>query len=184
MAVRDIVRLGHPALRATSDPVPPESIRTEDVQRLIDDLLETVQDAEGVGLAAPQVGINSQLFVYESTEEGAQGGDGVVSLEVVINPLVEPHSEQLEYDWEGCLSIPALRGLVPRHPEVRLFGLDRDGNEVDRVLTGFNARVVQHEFDHLHGVIYLDRMRDFHSLAYEDELDKLMADEDERPAVG
>ncbi|MBZ0111713.1 MAG: peptide deformylase [Thermoanaerobaculia bacterium] len=190
MAVRDIVRLGHPALRSTSEPVPRDEIADSELQELIDDLLETVRDAEGVGLAAPQVGVAQQLFVYESAAdpaelEGSPSAPETSTLEVIINPLVEPVSEDLEFDWEGCLSIPELRGLVPRHPEVRLWGLDRHGNEVEKILSGFTARVVQHEYDHLHGVIYLDRMRDLRSLAYEDELDDLMdAEEDERPAVG
>jgi peptide deformylase len=171
--------------------VPRDEIAGSEFQELIDDLLETVRDAEGVGLAAPQVGVSKQLFVYESAlvptepEGSGSNSDASSSLEVVINPLVEPASEDLEFDWEGCLSIPELRGLVPRHPEVRLWGLDRHGNEVERVLLGFTARIVQHEFDHLHGVIYLDRMRDLRSLAFEEELDLLMdAEEDERPTVG
>lgn len=184
MAVRKIVRLGHPALRSRSEAVTPEELASASLQELIDDLLATVVEAEGVGLAAPQVGVNLQIFVYES-EPQTEREPG--RYEAVINPSVEPESEELEYDWEGCLSIPDLRGLVPRHPEVRLFGLDRHGAPIDRLLAGFTARVVQHEFDHLHGVIYLDRMRDLHSLTYEDEFEALLDEAEqagESSAVG
>jgi peptide deformylase len=163
MPARPIVRLGHPALRTPAQPIPPGRIAEPELQTLIDDMVETMHEAHGVGLAAPQVGVGVQLFVYQAA------GPPEIPLHVVINPLVTPQAREVAYDWEGCLSIPDLRGLVPRHPKVRVQGLDRAGNALDYVVVGFEARIVQHEYDHLNGVVFLDRMRDFKTLAYFDE---------------
>jgi peptide deformylase len=181
MATLAIVRLGHPALRTPAEPLPAERIGAEEVQRLIDDLVETMRDAEGVGLAAPQVGKGWQLFVYEALD--AERPEASIPLQVVINPMVEPLPGELVYDWEGCLSIPDLRGLVPRHPRVRVHGLDRSGRRVDYEAAGLEARIVQHEFDHLNGVVFLDRMRDLQSLAFYDEWREYLG-EREAPAAG
>jgi peptide deformylase len=174
MAVLPIVRMGNPVLRTTVGPVPPEALAEPTTQQWIDDLVETMHDADGVGLAAPQVGVAWQLFVYQA--EGDEDGDGGIPLTVVVNPAVEPLAGEPLFDWEGCLSIPDLRGLVPRHPAVRLRGLDRQGNPVDRVVEGFEARIVQHEFDHLNGVLFLDRMRDLASLSFLDEWQEFLHD--------
>jgi len=163
MPVRPIVRLGHPALRAPAQPVPPDRIGDPEIQALIDDMVETMREAHGVGLAATQVGEGVQLFIYQAA------GPPEIPLSVVINPLVTPQAREMSYDWEGCLSIPDLRGLVPRHPRVRVQGLDREGRPLDYGAAGFEARIVQHEYDHLNGVVFLDRMRDFKTLAYFDE---------------
>jgi peptide deformylase len=163
MPVRPIVRLGHPALRTPAQPVPPDRIGEPEIQSLIDDMVETMREAHGVGLAATQVGEGVQLFVYQAA------GPPEIPLSVVINPLVTPQAREMSYDWEGCLSIPDLRGLVPRHPRVRVQGLDREGRPLDYGAAGFEARIVQHEYDHLNGVVFLDRMRDFKTLAYFDE---------------
>jgi peptide deformylase len=173
MAVLEIVRLGHPALRTPAQPVPVGRLAEPEVQRWIDDLVETMHASQGVGLAAPQVAVAWQLFVYESRddEDPAAG----IPLRVIVNPMVEPASGELVYDWEGCLSIPDLRGLVPRHPAVRVRGVDRLGAPVDYVAEGFEARIVQHEFDHLNGVVFLDRMRDLQSLAFYDEWERYLA---------
>ncbi len=163
MPVRPIVRLGHPALRSPAQPVPPARIADPEIQSLIDDMVETMRDAHGVGIAAPQLGEEVQIFVYQAA------GPPEIPLHVVINPLITPQVREVVYDWEGCLSIPELRGLVPRHPTVRVQGLDREGRPLDYAASGFEARVVQHEYDHLNGVVFLDRMRDLRSLAYFDE---------------
>jgi len=163
MPARTIVRLGHPALRTPAQPLGPSRIAEPEIQSLIDDMVETMHEAHGVGLAAPQVGEGVQLFVYQAA------GPPEIPLHVVINPMITPQVRELVYDWEGCLSIPDLRGLVPRHPAVRVQGLDREGRQLDYLVSGFEARVVQHEFDHLNGVIFLDRMRDLRSLAYFEE---------------
>lgn len=183
MAVLPIVRLGHPALRSPAEPVPAKRLAERPFQRLIDDMVESMRDAHGVGLAAPQVGFGVQLFVYEAEDPDEPGGG--IPLRVVVNPMIEPQPGELVYDWEGCLSIPDLRGLVPRHPAVRVRGLDREGKPLDFVAQGFEARIVQHEFDHLNGVVFLDRMRDLHSLAFYEEWEQYLAEPgahgDDRP---
>ena len=163
MPVRPIVRLGHPALRSPAQPLPPARIMDPEVQTLIDDMVETMHEAHGVGIAAPQLGEEVQIFVYQAV------GPPEIPLHVVINPLITPQVREVVYDWEGCLSIPDLRGLVPRHPTVRVQGLDRQGRPLDYAASGFEARIVQHEYDHLNGVVFLDRMRHLRSLAYFDE---------------
>jgi peptide deformylase len=163
MPVRPIVRLGHPALRSPAQPLPPARITDSEIQSLIDDMVETMLDARGVGIAAPQLGEEVQIFVYQAA------GPPEIPLHVVINPLITPQVREVVYDWEGCLSIPDLRGLVPRHPTVRVQGMDREGRPLDYAASGFEGRIVQHEYDHLNGVVFLDRMRDLRSLAYFDE---------------
>lgn len=186
MSLLPIVRLGHPALRQTADPVDPERIGEAVFQQLIDDMFETMQDAQGVGLAAPQVGLGQQIFVYAAVDPDLPPSeDEDPELFALVNPALQPESGELVYDWEGCLSISDLRGLVPRHPAVRVQGLDRHGNEVDYRVSGYIARIVQHEFDHLNGIIFLDRMRDLRSLAFADEWAEFMTTEDEDgPPVG
>jgi len=214
LSIRPIVRLGHPTLRSVAQALPPGTIGEPAIQELIDDLIDTMRAAHGVGLAAPQVGTALQVFVYEmalpaapatpatsaAPEPGAPGtsaldpapeiqapapetpagetvpeASGPIPLHVVINPMLTPQAGELVYDWEGCLSIPDLRGLVPRHPAVRVRGLDRLGQALDYVAQGFEARIVQHEFDHLNGVVFLDRMRDLRALAFRDEWERYMA---------
>jgi peptide deformylase len=178
MPVRPIVRLGHPALRAVARAVTPERLASPETQALLDDMVDTMREAHGVGLAASQVGVEEQLFVYESAGHE-------IPLRVVVNPMITPHERELVYDWEGCLSIPDLRGMVPRHPAVRVQGLDREGRPLDYVCRGFEARIVQHEFDHLNGVVFLDRMRDFKTLGYSAEWGRHMGgDEGDETAVG
>ncbi len=175
MAILPIVRLGHPALRTPAEAVSPKRVAERAFRRLVDDMVETMHDAGGVGLAAPQVGFGLQLFVYEAPEID---GGRAVPLRVVINPMVEPEPGELVYDWEGCLSIPDLRGLVPRQPAVRVRGLDREGAALDFLAEGFEARIVQHEFDHLNGILFLDRMRDLQSLAFYDEWERFLQGEE------
>jgi peptide deformylase len=173
MSVLPIVRLGHPALRTPAEAVPEEKLGSEPVQRLIDDMVETMHAAEGVGLAAPQVGVSWQLFAYEAADpdDPARG----IPLHVVVNPMIGPEGHEQVEDWEGCLSIPDLRGLVPRPSVVRVRGFDRTGQPLDYRAEGFEARIVQHEFDHLNGVVFLDRMRDFRTLSYLDEWELYLA---------
>lgn len=166
MPVRPIVRLGHPALRSPAQPVPPERIREAEIQRLIDDMVETMHDAAGVGLAASQIGVELQIFVYAASHAEHHPD---IPLHVIINPMITPHGRELVYDWEGCLSIPDLRGMVPRHPSVRVQGLDRAGDRLDYLASDFEARVVQHEYDHLNGIVFLDRMRDLRTLGFMEE---------------
>jgi peptide deformylase len=184
MPVRPIVRLGHPALRTRARAVLPDQIGDPEIQSLIDDLVETMHAAHGVGIAAPQVAAELQIFVYESMKHPDPVAD--IPLRVVINPMITPQERELAHDWEGCLSIPDLRGIVPRHPTVRVQGLDREGRPLDYLARGFEARIVQHEFDHLNGVVFLDRMRDFRTLSYIDEWGQYLSgrDDPDDTAVG
>lgn len=176
MPIRPIVRLGHPALRTPAKPVAPEAIGSPELQELVDDMVETMRAAHGVGLAAPQIGLGLQLFVYEAPPTDARSPGDAIALQTVVNPMITPQGGEMVEDWEGCLSIPDLRGLVPRHPAVRVRGFDRDGRPLDYLVKGFAARIVQHEFDHLNGVVFLDRMRDFRSLAFYQEWEEFMAE--------
>jgi peptide deformylase len=171
MAILPIVRLGHPALRTPARAISPEDVGAERLERLIDDLVETMHAAGSVGLSAPQVGVGLQVFVYEIPDEPEVPGDAV-PLKVILNPMLVATPGRLVYDWEGCTSVPDLRGLVPRHPSVRIRGLDRQGGAVDAVANGLEARVIQHEYDHLNGMVFLDRMRDLRSLAFSAEWDE------------
>ncbi len=191
MPVRPIVRLGHPALRTPAEPVDAGRLSEPQLQVLIDDMFETMLDAGGVGLAAPQLGIELQLFVYAAIDPDVEidvepdADAPEPELKALINPALEPGAGELIYDWEGCLSIPDLRGLVPRHPAVRIHALDRQGEPLDYRVQDFEARIVQHEYDHLNGVIFLDRMRDLRSLAYGAEWEEFLTESDHPdPQVG
>ncbi|GIL40580.1 peptide deformylase [Roseiterribacter gracilis] len=166
MALRPIIRLGDPILRAVAapivDPTDPE------LARLLADMAETMQAANGVGLAAPQVASGLRAIVWRPIAVRGESSDQIVGL---LNPELIPLSDVRELGAEGCLSIPELRGLVPRFARVGLSGIDLAGNRVEREATGFEARILQHEVDHLDGVVYLDRMTDMASLGYGPELD-------------
>lgn len=180
MPTQPIVRLGHPALRTPLEAVDGERLSDPEIRRALDDLVATLREAGSDGLAAPQLGLELQIFAYE-VAEGDGRVAGAIPLRVVINPMITPHGHEQVADWEGCLSIPELRGLVPRHGEVRVRGLDPDGNRLDYVAEGLEARIVQHEYDHLNGVVFLDRMRDLRSLAYEAEWRRYLRDAGEEP---
>ena len=177
MATRTIVRLGHPALRTPARALEPEHLDDPETQTLIDDMLETMRAAEGVGLAAPQLGLDLRLVVYAAVDPD-RPNDPDPRLEVLVNPGIEPESRDLVYDWEGCLSIPDLRGLVPRYAAIRVHALDRHGERLDFRAEDYEARIVQHEFDHLEGILFVDRMRDLRSLAFAEEWQKYMIQSD------
>ena len=171
-----VVRLGHPALRSPCEPVDPANLQTPEIAGLIADLLAAMRSAGGLGLAAPQLALPHQLFVYGVAGEGPDPPP-----RSLINPMVEPEAGELVYDWEGCLSVPGLRGLVPRHPRIRVRGLDAGGRPLDFVAEGHEARIIQHEYDHLNGVLFLDRMRDLKSLAFEEEWGEFLAGSEDDP---
>lgn len=166
MAILKVARLGHPILRRPADPLPPEEIRTPETQRFIDDMIETMREYNGVGLAAPQVHVSRQIAVIEVSENPRYSDAPVVPLTVLIDPVLTPLDEEMIEEWEGCLSIPDLRGLLPRHAAVHLKALGRQGEAIELVAKEFFARVLQHECDHLQGKVYIDRMRDFESLSH------------------
>ena len=166
MAILKVARLGHPVLRRRAEPVSLDELRSAAVQRLIDDMVETMREYDGAGLAANQVHTLKQIAVIEVQSNPRYPDAPVIPLTVLVNPEVTPLTEEMEEGWEGCLSIPDLRGMVPRYTAVRLRSLDREGRRQDLVAKDFFARVIQHETDHLNGVVYLDRMRDFSTLSH------------------
>jgi len=166
MAILKVARLGHPALRKVAAPIPAKEIRAPEIQRLIDDMIETMRECNGAGLAANQVHTLRQVCVIEVTANPRYPDAPSIPLTVLINPIVTPLSAELEEGWEGCLSIPDMRGMVPRHTEVRLEAYDRTGAKLDVVAKEFFARVVQHETDHLNGIVYVDRMKDLSTLTH------------------
>lgn len=136
------------------------------MQKLIDDMVSTMKEYDGVGLAADQVFESKQIAVLEVADNPRYPGKPPVPLTVLVNPKITPLSEAIEEDWEGCLSIPDLRGRVPRYTALRVQALDRHGHQLDFVAHDFHARVIQHEYDHLNGKVYLDRMRDLTTLTF------------------
>ena len=166
MAILKVARLGHPVLRQVARPVPVEMIRSADVQRFIDDMVETMREYSGAGLAANQVHTPIQIAVIEVAENSRYPDAPQIPLTVLVNPVVTPLTGDMEEGWEGCLSVPDMRGRVPRYTAVRLEGYDREAGRVDVVAKDFFARVIQHETDHLNGIVYVYRMRDLSSLSF------------------
>jgi len=166
MAILKVCRLGHPVLRQVAEPVLMEMILQTTFQRFIADMIETMHEYEGVGLAAPQVHVSQQVAVLEVAKHPRYPDMPSIPLTVLINPRVTILSEETEEGWEGCLSIPDLRGVIPRYRELRVEALDRQGTPLDFVAREFHARVVQHEYDHLQGKVYIDRMGSFETLTH------------------
>src|SRR5512145_376914 len=163
MAILKVARLGHPVLRQQAKPLTVAEIRSPDTQRLIDDMIETMREYDGAGLAGNQVHALKQIAIIEVLGNPRYPDAPVIPLSVVINPVVTPLTDEIE---EGWLSVPDMRGRVPRVTAVRLECRDRDGEKVDLVAKDFFARVIQHETDHLDGIVYVDRMRDLSTLSY------------------
>lgn len=172
MAILKVARLGHPVLRRKARMLTKEEIRSERMQRLIDDMIETMREYHGVGLAAPQIHVSKQIFVCEAQKNPRYPDAPRIPLTVVINPSVTKKDGRREDLWEGCLSIPDLRGVVARAYALRLEGLDRYGEKLIMDAEGFFARVIQHEWDHLQGHVYLDRMEDFRTLTHLEEFSR------------
>jgi peptide deformylase len=166
MAILKVARLGHPILRQVAEPVAVEGILSPQTQRFIDDLIETMVEYDGAGLAAPQVHVSQQIVVFEVEGNPRYPEAPSIPLTVLVNPKITPTTKELEDDWEGCLSVPDLRGKVPRFTEVRVEAYDRTGKKLNYVAKGFEARVVQHECDHLIGKVFLDRMKSMESLSF------------------
>jgi len=167
VSILKISRLGHPSIRRGTEPVSSEELHSREIQRLIDDMVETMRDAHGVGIAAPQVHVSKQIIVIEISPENPRYPNQVaVPLTVLLNPTITEHEEITEEGWEGCLSVPDLRGLVPRWTRVKVSGLDRQSQAVEVDAKGFFARVIQHEVDHLNGKVFLDRLPDLNTLTH------------------
>ncbi len=166
MAILKVARLGHPVLRQKARPLAAEEVRAPETQRFIDDMIETMREYDGAGLAANQVHTLLRIAVIEVQGNPRYPDAPHIPLTVLINPVVTPATEEMEEGWEGCLSVPDLRGLVPRYTAVRLEYLDRDARPQGTLAKDFFARVIQHETDHLDGIVYLDRMRDLSTLSH------------------
>lgn len=173
MALLKIARLGHPGIRSGAAPVAKEDLCAPETQKFIDDMVETMRDAMGVGIAAPQVHVSKQIIAIEvSPQNPRYPNQAQIPLTIVVNPTIVEHGEETENGWEGCLSVPDLRGLVPRWIRVKVHGLDRQGRPVRFAAVGFLARVFQHEIDHLNGQVFLDRLPDLQTLTHLREYEK------------
>ena len=166
MSILKVARLGHPVLRRVAEPVSETELRWDTTAQFITDMVETMREYDGVGLAADQVHVSKQIAVLEVADNPRYPEKPTVPLTVLINPMITPLSEELEEDWEGCLSIPDMRGKVPRYKSIKVQTLDPTGAAFEFVAAGFHARVIQHEWDHLHGKVYLDRMSDLSTLSF------------------
>ncbi len=147
-----------------------EQFGTAELNSLVMDMLDTMHHLNGAGLAAPQIGVDLQVVIFEITENPRYPDVAPIPLTVLVNPVLEFLTDEVQEDWEGCLSLPGLRGRVPRYSRIRYRGFDAAGNSIDRTVEGFHARVVQHETDHLRGVLYPMRMRDFSNFGFTDVL--------------
>jgi peptide deformylase len=164
MSVREILKMGDPRLLRVAEPV--RQFGTPEMDALIADMFDTMHDANGAGLAAPQIGVNLQLVIFGFKQNLRYPDAPMVPETVLINPVLTPLSQDKEEDFEGCLSVPGLRGSVPRYTHLRYEGVDQFGNKIVREVDGFHARVVQHEVDHLLGILYPMRIEDFSKFGY------------------
>jgi peptide deformylase len=175
MSILKVARMGHPVLREPARPLDKSDIKSAAIQKLIDDMIDTMHEYHGVGLAAPQVHEGLRVFVALLDEDP----DAKSEAAVIINPEIAPNGSAIEEGWEGCLSIPDIRGMVPRYTDIRLKALDRAGRTIELPLKNFPARIAQHETDHLDGVLFFDRMKSFNTLTFLDEYSRFWAkDED------
>ena len=158
MAIRDVLKMGDPRLLSPAQPV--EDFASIELAQLIVDMHDTMRALNGAGLAAPQIGVGLQVVIFEVSANPRYPDAESVPFTVLINPVLTPLSDDKEEGWEGCLSVPGMRGLVPRHTALHYQGFDSAGQPIDRSVNGFHARVVQHEVDHLHGILYPMRIRD------------------------
>ncbi|MCC6303289.1 MAG: peptide deformylase [Gammaproteobacteria bacterium] len=168
MAVRKVLRMGNPLLLQVAEPV--IEFGTEELGRLIEDMFDTMAAEAGAGLAAPQIGVSRRVVIFGVEKNPRYPDVEEVPTTVLINPVISPLGSEMEEGWEGCLSVPGLRGRVPRHARVRYSGHDQYGGRIEREVSGFHARVVQHECDHLDGILYPRRIRDLRLFGFEPEL--------------
>ena len=168
--IRDILKMGDERLLRIAPPVPEHMLGTAELQQLIDDMFETMRHVGGVGLAAPQIGIDLQLVIFGFERSERYPDAAPVPRTILVNPVITPLTEDREEGWEGCLSVPGLRGMVPRATRIHYTGFTPAGEPIERFAEGFHARVVQHECDHLDGVLYPVRVRDFRRFGFTDVL--------------
>ena len=168
MAIKEIIKMGHPLLLEKAKPV--TEFDTQELHKLVKDMIETMEGASGAGLAAPQVGEGIQLVIFGFEDNERYEEEEAIPFTVLINPIITPLTHETEDAWEGCLSVPGMRGLVPRFKKINYKGFDQFGKSVNRDVEGFHARVVQHECDHLIGMLYPLRIKDLRFFGFEDTL--------------
>jgi peptide deformylase len=174
MSILKVARMGHPVLRQTARSITPSDLKDPMMQRLINDMIDTMHEYHGVGLAAPQIHEDLRLLVALLDDDPGSDSEAVV----VVNPEIVPLSDTKTEGWEGCLSIPDIRGMVPRYTDVLVRALDRTGRKMELTCKGFPARVVQHETDHLDGVLFFDRMTSMQSLTFLEEYSRYHSKDD------
>ena len=168
MAVREVLRMGHPLLLRVAEPV--DRFDTPELHALIQDMHDTMEALNGAGLAAPQIGVSLQVVIFGVGHNPRYPDAEAVPYTVLLNPTLTKVDDEMEDGWEGCLSVPGMRGIVPRHKHLRYEGFDQYGNPIDHTVSGFHARVVQHECDHLYGILYPMRMQDLRLFGFTDVL--------------
>jgi peptide deformylase len=168
MAIREVLRMGDPRLLAVAEPV--GAFGTPELENLLADMRDTMQNLNGAGLAAPQIGVGLRLVIFGMDYNPRYPDADAVPYTVLINPTLTPLGDEMEDGWEGCLSVPGMRGLVPRYRQLRYAGVDEQGQPIARDVEGFHARVVQHEVDHLDGILYPRRIRDLTQFGFSDAL--------------
>ena len=172
MAIREIIRMGNPILAKMAQPIQSDDVAT--IPDVIQDMIDTMRAANGVGLAAPQIGLSMRLIVFEipRNRQSADDTNTPTAPQVLINPKITHFGDEVKLGWEGCLSIPGLKGEVPRHSSITYDAIDSEGNWLTRNAYGFHARVVQHEIDHLDGILYPERMLNLRQFGFVDELEE------------
>ena len=174
MAILKIAKLGHPVLLKKTNEI--SNLDSIDLKKIIYDMSETMIDANGIGLAAPQVHLSHRLFIYRNPEIEEEEK---IKVSILINPQIEKISDDTEDDWEGCLSIPGMSGLVRRSKKIKYSAIDLNGEKVSGEVDGLHARVIQHEFDHLNGILYTSRLADKRAFGYSEEIEKFWKKNDE-----
>ncbi len=169
MAIRDILKMGNPDLLKVSEPV---DFEKDDLTTLIEDMKETMKANDGAGLAAPQIGVFKRLVIFGFDTNDRYPEADSVPFTVLINPIITPLSDEQENGWEGCLSVPGLRGVVPRYTHIKYEGYDAEGKKIEREVEDFHARVVQHECDHLDGILYPMKIEDYRYFGFHEEIFK------------
>ena len=184
MALLKIAKLGNPVLRQVATAIDLNELvdPASDLQAFIDDMIETMCHEGGVGLAAPQVNRSVQIVVLEYTENARYPGEISIPLTVLVNPVLSDYSKETQDGWESCLSLVDFRGLVPRSTTITLNAYDRNGRKIQKTVSGFEAVVLQHEIDHLQGYVFIDRMKDFTKLSYQEEFEKFWVKKEETPS--
>jgi len=178
MSILKIARLGHPVLHKKAIII--KNLPDPKIKKLIKDMTETMFDAQGIGLAAPQVYVNKQIMIFRIPSKEEENNDKSIAITVLINPKLSNISDETNDDWEGCLSIPGMSGLVKRFSKIKYEGLDMNGNIIKRTAEGLHARIVQHEYDHLMGILYIHRLVDSRAFGFNDEIENYWKNKDEK----